>query len=126
MLCPSASQTAAAFQRINYYVRVCIGLIVAMQICSTVGGCARGKQEQQQTNLRSLAALYSQYRAEHRGSPPPNENDFKNSIITKSGNALKERGTTIDELFTSNRDGKPFAVKYGSTKSWGLPDVIIY
>jgi hypothetical protein len=126
MLCPSASQATNAFQRINRFVRVFIWPMVAILVCSTAGGCAGGKQEQQQTNLRSLAAFYSQYRAEHRGNAPPNEKEFKSFILAKSGKALTERGMTVDELFTSSRDEKPFVVKYSSIKSWGRPDVVVY
>jgi hypothetical protein len=89
--------------------------------CGLLAGCAGNIEEEEgQTNLRGLAAYYGQYRAEHRGQIPANEKDFK-EYIAKSGTNI-----TMDALFTSNRDGQPFVVKYGSDKSWPLPAATIY
>ena len=91
------------------------------------GGCAsKAQEEQAQPNLRSLAAYYREYRSQNRGNVPANEKEFKKYITTKSGNTLSERGITVDELFISTRDGKPFVVKYRDTRSWPLPDAIAY
>jgi hypothetical protein len=88
--------------------------------CALMAGCADSEQEEQQSNLRFLAAYYNQYRAHHRGQLPADEKDFKN-FITKSG-----ASTNVDSIFVSNRDGKPYVVKYRGDKSWPHPEIIAY
>jgi hypothetical protein len=83
-------------------------------------GCTKTEPEEEQSNLRSLAVYYNQYQASHRGQLPANEEDFKNFITTSSGK------TNVDSLFVSNRDGKPFVVKYRGDKSWAHPEIIAY
>jgi hypothetical protein len=85
-----------------------------------MAGCAGKERNEEQSNLRSLAVYYGQYRAQHRGQSPANEKEFK-EFITKVGSKA-----TMEALFTSNRDGKPFVVKYRNDKSWPLPEVAIY
>jgi hypothetical protein len=91
-----------------------------------VGGCSDGEQIEQQSNLRAIAAYYSQFLAHNRGQLPANQEEFKKFIQAKGGEALSYKGLSVDELFTSSRDGKPFVVKYRGDKSWPLPDVIVY
>src|SRR5687767_5178890 len=85
-----------------------------------MAGCAHSEPEEEQSNLRSLAAYYNQYRAHHRGQLPANENDFKTFIAKSSSNA------NVDSVFISNRDNKPFVIKYRGDKSWVLRDLIAY
>jgi hypothetical protein len=89
-------------------------------------GCAKSGQREEITNLRSLAAYYSQFLAHNRGRLPANEKDFKNFIKAKGGTALSYKGLSVDDLFVSSRDDKPFVVKYGNDKSWRLADIVIY
>jgi hypothetical protein len=89
-------------------------------------GCAESEQVEQQPNLRAIAAYYSQFLAHHRGQLPANEEEFKKFIQAKGGEALSYKGLTVDELFISSRDSKPFVVKYRGNKSWPLPQVIAY
>jgi hypothetical protein len=91
-----------------------------MYLCALVAGCAESEQEEEQSNLRSLAAYYNQYRAHNRGQSPADEKDFKN-FIAKSGGSAK-----VDSVFTSNRDGKPYVIKYRGDKSWTHPEIIAY
>jgi hypothetical protein len=84
-----------------------------------MAGCAESEHEEEESNLRSLAAFYNQYRAQHRGQMPANEKDFKD-FIAKSGS------TNVDSLFISNRDGKPYVIKYRGDKSWVPREIIAY
>jgi hypothetical protein len=95
-------------------------LCVLMFCCSLMAGCAASEQEEEQSNLRGLAAYYNQYRAHHRGQLPADEKDFKNFIAKSGGN------TSVDSLFISKRDGKPYVIKYRGDKSWKLPEIIAY
>ena len=99
---------------------------IMLLIGALVAGCADGEQYEQQSNLRAIAAYYSQYLAHNRGQLPANEEDFKNFIKAKGGEALAHKGLSVDDLFISSQDGKPFVVKYRSDKSWPLSDVVAY
>ena len=103
-----------------------LSLTVLLAIAVLSSGCADGEQTEQQPNLRAIAAYYSQFLAHHRGQLPANEEEFKKFIQAKGGEALSFKGLTIDELFTSSRDGKPFVVRYRDVKSWPLPEVVAY
>jgi hypothetical protein len=63
---------------------------------------------------------YNQYRANHRGQLPANENDFKSFIAKSSGKP------NVDSVLISNRDDKPFVIKYRGDKSWLLRNLIAY
>jgi hypothetical protein len=100
--------------------------VVLSLVCAIAGGCAKSEQVERQSNLQAIAAYYSQFLAHHRGQLPANEEEFKKFIQAKGGEALSYKGLSVDELFVSSRDGKPFVVKYRGDKSWPLPDVIAY
>jgi hypothetical protein len=100
--------------------------IVLLATAMVASGCAESEQVEQQPNLRAIAAYYSQFLAHHRGQLPANEEEFKKFIQAKGGEALSYKGLTVDELFISSRDSKPFVVKYRGNKSWPLPQVIAY
>jgi hypothetical protein len=100
--------------------------IVLSFMCAVALGCAEGEQVERQSNLQAIAAYYSQFLAHHRGQLPANEEEFKKFIQAKGGEALEYKGLSVDELFISSRDGKPFVVKYRGDKSWPLPDVVAY
>ena len=57
---------------------------------------------------------------------PATEEEFKKFIQVKGGEALTYKGLSVDELFISTRDGKPFVVRYRGDKSWPLPDLVAY
>jgi hypothetical protein len=103
-----------------------LSLTVLLSMAVLSSGCADSDEVEQQPNLRAIAAYYSQFLAHHRGQLPANEEEFKKFIQAKGGEALSYKGLTIDELFTSSRDGKPFVVKYRDVKSWPLPEVVAY
>jgi hypothetical protein len=103
-----------------------LSLAATLALSAIVGGCSESNQIEEQSNLRAIAAYYSQYLAQNRGLLPANEGDFKKFITAKGGEALSYKGLSVDDLFTSSRDGKPFVIKYRGDKSWPLPDLIAY
>jgi hypothetical protein len=103
-----------------------LSLAVLLAMTVLASGCAQSDEVDQQPNLRAIAAYYSQFLAHHRGQLPANEEEFKKFIQAKGGEALSFKGLTVDELFTSSRDGKPFVVKYRGVTSWPLPEVVAY
>ncbi|HEY3393227.1 MAG TPA: hypothetical protein VGK58_10990 [Lacipirellulaceae bacterium] len=103
--------TKGQFLIFDLALRRSSSLSVLLYCCAFATGCAESEQEEAQSNLRSLAAYYNQYRAQHRGQAPADEQNFKD-FIAKSGS------TNVESLFISNRDGKPYVVKYRGDKSW--------
>jgi hypothetical protein len=101
-------------------------LLIVSLMGALAPGCAEREPYERQPNLRAIAAYYSQYRAHNRGQVPADEKDFKNFIKQQGGVALDHKGITVDDLFVSNRDGKPFVVKYRGDKSWPLPEAVAY
>jgi hypothetical protein len=94
---------------------------LSVLVCfALAAGCRENDQEEEQSNLRLVAMYYNQYRAHHRGRMPADEKDFKKFIASRGGK------TNVDSLLISNRDGKPFVVKYRGNKSWALPEIIAY
>jgi hypothetical protein len=90
-------------------------------LCTLLAGC-RHAPPSQDSNLHALAAIYSQYLARHGGQYPRNEKDFKTFIGSLSSGL--DAGQ-LDKMFISERDGKPYRIRYSEEKAWPLPNNII-
>jgi hypothetical protein len=89
------------------------------------GGCSENQSaEREQSNLKPLAVFYGQYLGQHRSQLPPNEQEFKKFLNSLAKDRLTSMQVkSVDEMFVSPRDGKPYVVLYGtaSKTSAGLP-----
>jgi hypothetical protein len=66
--------------------------------------------------MSMLVSYYSRYVGRHQGHLPPNEASLKSFIRSEGKGALSKDGATdIDALFSSERDGKPLVITYGSS-----------
>ena len=114
-----------------FRIRVLDGLIVvAFLISGILVGChspeASDEVDRRGSNLQSLAGLYRTYAAQHGGNPPPNEAAFKTFIQDQGLKHFESFGiTTIDELFISPRDRKPYVVIYGDGPE-EMPNIVAY
>ncbi len=89
-------------------------------------GCA-AEPPSEQSDLQLLSVMYGQYRSSHRGEAPQDEKQFKTFIADERGHVLTNSGiSNVDALFISQRDGKPYVVKYGNTKDWPLEEMVAY
>jgi len=63
-----------------------------------------------QSNLGWLGSKYGMFVGAHRGRPPKNLDEFRKFVEKQITPAEYERlkAKSVDELFTSPRDGKPF------------------
>ncbi len=103
-------------------------------LCLLVAGCGSQQvnREEEQSNLKPLATLYGQYIGQHRGQPPATEAAFKEFVKSQGKPLLDSFGkTNVDELFISNRDGKPYVIRCGAAAAQGPPGpagqpVVIY
>ena len=93
------------------------GAVVAL---AALAGCSRDQTArdvaaQNTSNIQRLANLYSAYQTYNGGRGPASEAEFKTFIARYDGDKLKMMGVKADDLgglFTSERDGKPFKVRY--------------
>lgn len=93
-----------------------VGLAVLMSVGLLVG--CRGQTPEQRVEeaagLKTLAISYGQFFGENRGRPPANEQVFKRFIEQRHPEALQQPGVeSVDDLFISPRDKKPYQVFYG-------------
>lgn len=81
------------------------------------------------TNLQKLANLYAMYEATHGWKGPADEKTFKDFIQKSDVGLLKPMGVdpnNVDALFTSDRDGQPFKIRYAVQGSMGSKDAVIF
>jgi hypothetical protein len=96
--------------------------VAAATGCNEQGGGRRLHE----SNLRLVAVVYNQYLAAHDGEAPSDADDFRAYVESLGPGLLQRAGLSgLDELFISQRDGRPFAVKYQDA-SWPLEGVIAY
>jgi hypothetical protein len=91
-------------------------------------GCGESNSSHQpnESNLRLVAVLYSQYLSAHGGEAPRDEGDFVIFVRSLGPGVLERAGLSgVDELLVSVRDGKKFAVKY-TNGNWPLDGAIAY
>jgi hypothetical protein len=89
-------------------------------------GCARQAESSQtleKSHARSLTILYGLATAK-LGHTPRDEKDFKHAITTLSVKPEKMKVDSFDELFVSERDGKPLVLVYGAQNQ--SSDVVVY
>jgi len=79
-----------------------------------------------ESNLRMVAVLYSQFVSAHGGEIPRDADDFRTFVQSLGPGVLERAGLPgLNELLSSNRDGKPFSVHYKDVE-WKLDHVIAY
>jgi len=99
--------------------RLAAGLCLTLSLAAMVQiGCTSQQeqvaQEQEESNLTLLKNLIGQYQARNRGQLPPNEQALRKYIEEYGQYMLNKSGAaTVDDLLTSERDGKKFVVLYG-------------
>jgi hypothetical protein len=89
-------------------------------------GCARRDENLQnldKSHVRSLTILHGLAVAKLRHLPS-DEEEFKQAIATLSISPEKMKVSSFDELFVSERDGKPLVVIYGASNK--NSDVLVY
>jgi hypothetical protein len=80
----------------------------------------------QESNLRTVAVLYSQFLSAHGGEIPRDADSFRMFVQSLGPGVLERAGLSgVNELLLSRRDGKAFAIHYASA-DWKLNHVIAY
>lgn len=68
------------------------------------------------TNIERLANLYFTFQSQHEWRGPADEAEFKSFLQKYNPHKLSRIGVdpnSLDKLFTSERDGQPFKIRYG-------------
>lgn len=92
-------------------------LLVALATgCSSGDNAASALATANNSNLQRLANLYVAFQSEHDWRGPNDETEFKTYLRSIDPAKLERIGidpNSIDALFISERDGQPFAIRYG-------------
>ena len=88
-------------------------------------GCSAGKKAsdnmaKEQSRLKMLANYYTSFVSQNMGRVPPNEQIFKQFVQKKLPNRQPDQQkVSLEEIFISERDQKPFVVLYGPAAQSG-------
>jgi hypothetical protein len=99
--------------------------MLSLLIASSLG-CARqyeSSQSVEKSHVRSLTVLHGLAVAK-LGHLPRDEKEFKRAIATLSVKPKQMKVGSFDELFVSERDGKPLVLVYGAQNK--NLDVVVY
>jgi hypothetical protein len=98
------------------------GLLVGGLLVALLAGCHRGVDKDaalaqaNSTNIQRLANLYLAYQSDNEWRGPADEAKFKAYLHAFDPKRLQRVGVdpqAIDALFTSERDGQPYKIRYG-------------
>jgi hypothetical protein len=86
-------------------------------------GCTRQDPPitQQEAHLKALAVCYGRFLAQHRGTPPKSEAEFKEFIQKMPADQLPGGSSDPNSLFVSPRDNQPYVVRYDLDRSQLMP-----
>ncbi len=98
-----------------------MALAVALTLQTTIG-CGGGNKADSMiaaandTNIKRLASMYSLYHLRNNFKGPKDEAALKEFIRSQNADRLARAGidaAEVDSLFTGERDGQAFKVRYG-------------
>lgn len=82
------------------------------------------------SNIRRVANLYTAFQIRNSGRGPKDEAEFKSFIERDmSKRKLEMMGinpTDIEDLFRSERDGKPFVIRYGVSGGLTTTEPVVF
>jgi hypothetical protein len=105
-----------------------LGLCVALVGCS---GDETSKQisAMNTSNIQRLANMYAGHQNSKSGAGPKDEAAFKEFIKVWDPTKLSAMNidpANLDKTFTSERDGKPFKIRYGVGGGRGSVDAVVF
>src|SRR5688572_19334013 len=117
--------------------RVCKRAVVALSVgmlAIGLGGCSSDRTAEEvaalnKSNIQRVANMYAAFQVYKGGRGPKSEAEFKEFIAAFDAERLKMMGISSGDLgglFTSDRDGKPFKIKYGVGGGRGSVDAVVF
>lgn len=110
---------------------------VAVSVCLLAAGpagCSRDRTTQQvaaknQSNIQRVANLYAAFQHTHGGRGPASEAEFRGFVAAFDPAKLRMMGidpANPGAVFTSERDGMPFRVRYDLGGGRGAADPVVF
>lgn len=85
-------------------------------VATGCGGVKRGDDRQANGIMTVLGLEYGDYLATHQNVPPKDEAEFRAFVASRPQKMAEYRVSSVDELFTSPRDGQPIQIVCGAAK----------
>src|SRR5436190_10432313 len=110
----------------------CLTCIIALSIILAAGcsdGTASSIASYNNANIKRLTNLYSSYQAAHSFQGPTDEASLRSFVKEQAPwrlQLMQVDADKLDELFISERDHKPFKVKYGVTSGPGAVNALVF
>jgi hypothetical protein len=105
-------------------------LLFVMSGCSSDDNGASQIAAVNNSNIQKLTNLYSAFQANRYGPGPKNEGEFKRFIKDEMGpyhlGLMQVDPNNIDAVFISERDHKPFKVRYGVNGGPGIVNPVVF
>jgi hypothetical protein len=116
--------------------RLCIraaAVLLVPTVMAALTGCgdktAKEVAAMNKSNIQRLANIYSAHQNYKGGRGPANEAEFKEFIKNFDTEKLQMMGVKTEDmngLFTSERDGKPFKIRYNVGGGRGSVDPVVF
>ena len=108
--------------------------VLGVFVAAMLSGCSRDKTadavaEVNKSNIQRLGNAYAAHQNFQNGRGPKDEAEFKKFLSEFDPNKLKMMGINKDNLdgvFTSERDGQKFQIRYGVGGGRGSVDAVIF
>ena len=89
-------------------VRAAIVLVVSATFLGCGGGTTTEDAAIERSQFKTLTLAYLGFQSANKGKIPKSEEEFRQYIDRGIGDKLRSQSLTLDEIFISPRDGKPF------------------
>jgi hypothetical protein len=112
--------------------RLVLGLALSIGATGIIGcssHTARQVADKNRSNIERLSNIYAGFQNSMGGRGPKDEAEFRSFIQEYDKDKLAAMGIDtrkLDELFTSERDGKPFKIRYKIGGGHGSKDAVIF
>ena len=108
--------------------------LAAIAFVACLPGCARNKNAgklaaMNASNIQRVSNLYAAFQNMKGGRGPNDDAEFKNFIKEYAPDKLSAMGVdanNLDGVFTSERDGKPFKIRYKVGGGRGSLDAVVF
>jgi hypothetical protein len=115
----------------RYYFQIPIG-VAAVTLAAGLSGCSSGKNIANElaamngSNIQRLSNLYAAFQNYNSGRGPNDEAEFKKFVSDFDAEKLKMMGVDKNGVFTSERDRKPFKIRYKAGGGRGAVVAVVF
>jgi hypothetical protein len=114
-----------------FYRSSCLGMLLVIAASCSMDNVASVTAAKNDSNIKRLVNLYNAYQMGHGYQGPKDEKTLRD-YVTEGG--IPERylpmmgidPKNLDAIFKSDRDGKPFKIRYGVTGGRAASDALVF